>query len=54
MALNTFAIFDGLGVGSAAFGGPYFALGMTGSLLIFGAMQLALAVASLELHRSWR
>jgi hypothetical protein len=31
-----------------------FALGMTPNLMILGTIQLALAAASLELHRSWR
>ena len=54
MALNTFAIFVGMGVGSAVFGGLSFALGMTSALLIFGAWQLLMAAVSLRLHRSWR
>jgi predicted MFS family arabinose efflux permease len=54
MALNTFAIFVGLGLGSLAFGGLYFAFGMTAALTIFGVLQLGLAVASVRLHRGWR
>lgn len=55
MALNTFAIFVGFGVGSIAFGALYAALGFAGALVIFGAVQLTIAVASLALFdKTWR
>jgi predicted MFS family arabinose efflux permease len=55
MALNTFMIFVGFGVGSVAFGAVYAAVGMTSALLAFGTFQLTLAAASLVLFdRTWR
>lgn len=55
MALNTFGVFVGFGLGSLAFGALYAAMGMTVALTIFGCFQLVLAAASLKLiHFSWR
>jgi predicted MFS family arabinose efflux permease len=55
MALNTFAVFVGLGVGSIVFGALYAAYAMNGALIIFGIFQLALATATLVLFdASWR
>lgn len=55
MALNAFAIFMGLGVGSLLFGKLYVSFGMTTALTTFGLAQLAIALASSVLFdRSWR
>lgn len=55
MALNTFAIFVGLGVGSLLFGAIYTGFGMVPALTTFGLMQLSIALATLPLFdRSWR
>jgi predicted MFS family arabinose efflux permease len=55
MALNTFAIFIGLGVGSILFGALYMSAGMGTALSVFGLVQLSIAAASMLLFdRSWR
>ncbi len=55
MALNTFAIFVGLGVGSILFGLCYGGFGMVTALTVFGFAQLSIAVASFFVFdKSWR
>ncbi|HEY1813523.1 MAG TPA: MFS transporter [Kofleriaceae bacterium] len=55
MALNTFTIFIGLGVGSLVFGVLRAAIGFSPAFVCFGIFQLAIATASLVLFdRSWR
>jgi predicted MFS family arabinose efflux permease len=55
MALNTFAIFVGLGVGSIVFGAVYVSFGMVTALTAFGLLQLSIAAATWVLFdRSWR
>jgi predicted MFS family arabinose efflux permease len=55
MALNTFAIFVGFGVGSMAFGALYVSSGMVAALVTFGIAQLSIAAASLFLFDgTWR
>jgi len=55
MALNTFAIFVGFGLGSMAFGALYVSSGMVAALVTFGIAQLSIAAASLFLFdRTWR
>ena len=55
MALNTFGVFVGFGLGSMLFGALYAAMGMTFALTAFGSFQLVLAALSWRLlHPSWR
>jgi predicted MFS family arabinose efflux permease len=55
MALNTFGVFVGFGLGSMIFGALYAAMGMTFALTVFACFQLTLAVLSLRLLRpTWR
>ena len=55
MALNTFGVFVGFGLGSIAFGSLHAEIGMTSALAVFGGFQMVLAVASLKLIKeSWR
>lgn len=55
MALNTFAVFMGNGLGSLAFGALYTGSGMSTALVIFGLAQLVVAAASLRLlDATWR
>lgn len=55
MALNTFAVFIGLGVGSILFGALYLSAGMGAALTLFGLFQLVIAAASFLLFdRTWR
>nr|HEX4313634.1 MFS transporter [Kofleriaceae bacterium] len=55
MAINTFAVFVGNGLGSVVFGIAYAQLGLAGALVAFAGAQLALTAISLVvLDRSWR
>jgi predicted MFS family arabinose efflux permease len=55
MAVNTFAVFTGNGLGSLVFGVAYAHLGMSHALVAFGIGQLAVAAATFGLlDRSWR
>ncbi len=55
MALNAFAVFIGMGLGSVVFGAVYAHLGMAHALIVFGAVQLAVAVATVQLlDETWR
>ncbi len=55
MALNTFGVFVGFGLGSLIFGAVYAATSMTVALVVFGVFQLTLAALSLRLlHPTWR
>lgn len=55
MALNTFMVFVGMGVGSMIFASLYGAYAMNGALTIFGIFQLSIAAATIFLFDdSWR